>query len=63
VTYATTDSNLPDQSNGDEADTIRQAVWFCCRGIGVTDTAIATHLNPQALALLADRAARDAVRA
>jgi TetR/AcrR family transcriptional regulator, transcriptional repressor of aconitase len=46
----------------DDADTIRQAVWFCCRGIGLTDAAIATHLNPQALALLADRAAHDAAR-
>jgi AcrR family transcriptional regulator len=52
VPYATSDES-------DESDMIRQAVWFCCRGIGLTDAAIATHLNPQALGLLADRAVTD----
>ncbi|GIL41825.1 TetR/AcrR family transcriptional regulator [Roseiterribacter gracilis] len=56
VTYANNDAQ-------DESDVIRQAVWFCCRGIGLTDAAIATHLNPQALGLLADSAARNAARA
>jgi AcrR family transcriptional regulator len=63
VTYATVpDKNNHNNRDADESDTIRQAVWFCCRGIGLTDAAIVTHLNPQALALLADRAARDAAR-
>jgi hypothetical protein len=67
VTYAAAAETNGDKNNdkndgADESDTIRQAVWFCCRGIGLTDAAIITHLNPQALALLADRAARDATR-
>jgi len=31
------------------------AVRFCLRGLGLTDTAIATHYNPAALALFASR--------
>jgi hypothetical protein len=31
---------------------IEQIVWFCLRGIGLTDDAIRRHYNPKALALL-----------
>ncbi len=30
---------------GNEAELIRDAVWFCCRGVGFTDEAIERHLR------------------
>jgi AcrR family transcriptional regulator len=30
--------------DGATPDIVRQAVWFCCRGIGLTDAAIEAHL-------------------
>lgn len=35
--------SLPYTSSGE--DLVRQAVWFCCRGIGFTDEAIARHID------------------
>lgn len=29
----------------DGADLVRDAVWFCCRGIGMTEAAIARHID------------------
>lgn len=31
--------------HGNEAELIRDAVWFCCRGVGFTDEAIERHLR------------------
>ena len=31
--------------NREGADLVRDAVWFCCRGIGMTEAAIARHID------------------
>ncbi|MBS0476548.1 MAG: TetR/AcrR family transcriptional regulator, partial [Proteobacteria bacterium] len=38
-------SSCPYSGTGDAL--VRQATWFCCRGIGLTDAAIALHLPAQ----------------
>ena len=40
---AATDNGAPYAAKGDEL--VRQAVWFCCRGLGITDEAIARHID------------------
>lgn len=47
--------HLPDRPAIDykvsREELLHQAVWFALRGMGLTDQAIATHYNPEALAL------------
>ncbi|MCB2066017.1 MAG: TetR/AcrR family transcriptional regulator [Erythrobacter sp.] len=40
---ATSQGDTPYAKSGEEL--VRQAVWFCCRGIGLTDAAIARHID------------------
>jgi len=36
-------ASLPYSNTGEKL--VREAVWFCCRGIGFTDEAIARHID------------------